>query len=192
MKNTILLVLGVFVISVASWAATPPQTAQEVYLEKMLRFYAKQDIVENKEIVTKAVMYTYEAASLLSLTAQVDTLLSMWHRESTYNPAATDPGGDSVGICQTQPKDSVHWRKFWHRRGIKLGPFTDVRTQIFFGVAAFNQKLKDAHGNVKEAVRRYNGAGPMAQLYARRVLWSRKLIFGRGYNHKKGERLQPA
>lgn len=183
--------LSVFFLGGYLRADATPVPTPEIYLQKMLRFYAKQDITNNKDIVRQSVLYTYEAASMLRLESQVDTLLSMWHRESTYDPSATDPGGESVGICQTQPKDSTRWRKFWLERGVTLGPFTDVKTQIFFGVSAFNEKLKHSKGNVKEAVRRYNGAGEMARLYARRVLWSRRLIFGHGYNHKKGERLTP-
>jgi hypothetical protein len=156
------------------------------YADTLNAFYADhRDARPDPEVVREAAEATQTAASFLCLDAQVDTMLSQWHRESAYDPASVD--GDSRGISQVRIRELPRWRAFWAARGVRLGNFyTSVQTQAFYGVAAFYEKLQAAHGNVHEAVKSYNGRGRMARRYAHRVFISRKIIFGRPW--RPGER----
>lgn len=148
-------------------------------------------------VIVKAVKYTIEAAERLGIETQTDTMLAMWHRESWYDPKADDrklvgKKLRSLGIAQTRASYMKKLRKFWLKRGKKLGPFSEIRTQAYFGVAEFYLKLEATHGDVWEAVRSYNGGGNGGQglvksrKYAHSVMTDRAVIFGRPY--KPGER----
>lgn len=156
-------------------------------LAQLKAFYSPQDKAPADFVLEQAVDATTEAAWMLCLDDQLDTMLAMWHRESAYKlDAHGAPYEDSKGITQTRMKDTPKWRAFWKARSVKLGPFSEVRTQAFFGVAEFREKLTQAKGDVKDAVRRYNGRGRKARKYADRVMVSRAVIFDRPYT--KGER----
>jgi hypothetical protein len=120
---------------------------------------------------------TVRAAKMLGIDDQVPTMLCMWHRESNYHVKPGDDG-KSFGVTQTLLNKEEHWRTFWKERGVELGTLYDPSTQVFFGVAEFSECLKQANGDEFDAVRRYNGSGWKARRYARRVFFSRKLIYG--------------
>lgn len=128
-------------------------------------------------LVLYAGQETERAASYLFIMRHVPTMLCMWHRESQFRAIAGDDG-KSWGITQIVRRREAHWRRFWLNRGIELGSLDDPTTQIFFGVAEFQEHLDLARGNEWEAVRRYNGSGPSARRYARRVFLTRQRVFG--------------
>lgn len=193
MKKLFLFLALVLVFTLNMGASSPKNKVKkdDIYTQKLLKFYNQQDHKKNERVVVEAAKYTQEAASILHIEKQVDTLLAMWHRESTYNPSATDPKGASLGVCQTQPSDSRRLYRFWKLKGVELGPFSEIRTQVYFGVAVFNAKLQKSNGNVKDAVRRYNGSGNLAKIYAHRVMISRHVIFGRSYTQNEFQKPFP-
>ena len=177
----------------ASPAWSEPHAQAKYELAQLIKFYSPQAMSPSVAVLTQAVYGTVEASTLLKIEAQADTMLSQWHRESEFNPKATGlPHEDSSGITQTRISNTAMWREFWKKRGVTLGPFKEIRTQVFFGVAEFYWKLGDAKGDVKDAVRRYNGglkgypSMGRAVRYADRVMISRKVIFNRPY--VKGEK----
>lgn len=177
------LVLALLMLPAASWSRN--------YVATMMSFYNPQDIHPNSNDLFEAVQGTEDAADLLCIGDQVDTMLCMWHRESHFDRDADDSPlvgqrRRSLGVTQTRADELRRWAKFWHDRDVHLPPFDSVRTQAYYGVAEFYTKLQLSHGGVFEAVRRYNGGGPKARAYARRVMTSRKAIFKRPY--KVGER----
>ncbi len=168
-----------------SWISVPQKTAcRSVLCDQLIHFYKGQNGI-HREYVRQATAATEEATSTLGLENQADTILAIFHRESCFNPASKGLDDDE-GIGQTMHHDRAKWYAFWQERGIHLGPFHEIRTQAYFGVAEFYEKLGCSGGDVKDAVRRYNGAGPAAQLYAERVMRSRRNIFKRPYH--RGEK----
>lgn len=168
--------------------AVHPQAKERLFMPGLAQAYDNQRV--NPATLVKAVEFTSEAADLLCISDQTDTMLAMWHRESdfeplAFNPCLRTPNQDSLGICQTQRADMQRWRKFWLKRGIKLGPFKNVGTQVYFGVAEFYTKLQANHGDVLLAVERYNGKGKQARKYASKVMKFRAKFFNRPY--KMGE-----
>ena len=133
-------------------------------------------------------------AKRLKLHHETDTLLCMAHRESALDPTTDDvlivgPKRHSVGIYQTRV-DYMPWlRQLWLERGYKLGPDDDIDTMCAYGVMEFYFHLKHWDGNVWLGVRHYNGSGPKAREYARRVFVSRRVIFHRP--HFEGEHFLP-
>ena len=198
---TVLLLLALGVMGCSpkpAYINTPTEgTITEPYLAMLAVFYQDQADRPDYNTMAQAVDATKEASALLCLEDQVPTILAMWHRESAYNPKAKGlPREDSAGVSQTRMKELKVWRPFWRSRGIILEPFkTSVRTQVFFGVAEYADKLRLAHGDVLQAVRRYNGGsmgGPglaRASRYAKKVMVSRKVIFDKPYT--KGETAEP-
>jgi hypothetical protein len=128
---------------------------------------------------------TVEAAQLLGLEDQTDTLLSMWVQESNFNSGAHGDlahHDDSIGVAQTRRFQLRHWRSFWLHRHIDLPSFSkSIRTQCFYGVAEYCEHLHAARGDVYDAVRRYNGSGQLARDYAAKVMQIRDLVFHRPY-----------
>ena len=125
---------------------------------------------------------TCEAAEILELSAQVDTMLSMWLQESHFKVAAEGDDGHSLGIAQTRLRSLRKIRALWRARGYKLPAFRgNPRTQAFFGVMEFSRHLHWARGDVFEAVRRYNGSGLRAAHYASDVMATRARLFARPY-----------
>lgn len=160
----------------------------------LVAFYKAHHPEIQSAYLREVVHHTQKWAARLCLTHEIDTILSMGHRESGFDPTADDiaitgPGKNSVGIYQTR-KDYRPWlRAFWLKRGYRLGADDDVETQVAFGVAEFYVHLGRSGGNVWGAVRRYNGSGHRAQEHARKVFVSRRVIFKRP--HYDGEAFVP-
>lgn len=130
-----------------------------------------------REVVTQVEAY----AGLLCIDDQVDTILSMIKAESDFRPHVVGDDGRSHGIGQTLKEDFSRWRKFWRKRGVELGSFYELETQIAFCVAEFYDKLYQAQpkGSVWSAVRRYNGWDRRSLRYLKRVKQFRGKIFHR-------------
>ena len=165
-------------------------------VQTLIDFYSNQKAKPKDVDVRQAIAATEEAAGILCMDPLVATFASMLHRESSFDPASKGvPGEDSEGVAQTSRSERRRLRRFWLRHGVQLGPFKEIRTQVFFGVAVFYFKLDYAKGNVKDAVRRYNGGvkGKKSMLrareYARRVMRSRDVIFKQPYRY--GESFNP-
>lgn len=124
----------------------------------------------------------------LCLEDQLDTFLSMGHRESGFDPTLIGDDGRSYGAFQMLRENEPNWRAFWKARGYRLGGIDSLDTQAAFAAAEFYTKLRVARGNLWGGVRRYNGAGYRAMWYARNVMVSRKVIFKRP--HPAGERVK--
>ena len=144
----------------------------------LLAFYCNAGHVGPRRFrrIERATYYTELAASELNIQDQTGTMLSMWVCESDFNPRCVGQFGER-GIEQSKPEEFHRWRRFWMQREVDLGPFDEIRTQMYFGVAEYDTKLLLAHGDVRQAVRRYNGSGGKACCYADRVLALRNLIF---------------
>ena len=145
----------------------------------LMTFYVHQGHISNHRarVIYRSIDYTWSAAECLGIQDHTTTMLSMWVCESDFNPDCLGTFGER-GICQTKPREFRKWRRFWLAHGVDLGPFSETKTQVYFGVAEYYSKLKLAHGVEREAVRRYNGSGGKACCYADRVLAIRSLIFG--------------
>jgi hypothetical protein len=165
------------------------QSAPSSQEKALLYFYFKADPSVQPAFLSEVVHGTEKYAKKLGLSSQVDTLLSMAHRESGFNPYADDGLGKrrSLGFYQTREQYREMLYKFWLDRKVRLGPWDSVDTQCAFGVAEFWIKLQASKGNVWEAVRRYNGGGVKAREYAAKVMISRRAIFHR--KHRKGEKI---
>jgi len=90
------------------------------------------------------------------------TIAKMEH-ESFFNPDAVGPSGE-FGLMQVYPPA---WPQFDTGRGF------DVEYNIEFGCRIFAGCLKKTNGNVREALRLYNGKGAIPEgmkPYADRVL----------------------
>lgn len=148
---------------------------------RLLRFYGKHYPKIQAEYLAEVDDAVEKWAQRLCLSSEVDTMLSMIHRESHFDPYADDGLGKrrSLGYMQTREEYMPMLREFWFEQGYHLGPDDSIDTQAAFGVAEFYMQLKRSDGNILGAVRRYNGSGPKAQLYAQRVFISRRVIFGR-------------
>ncbi len=152
----------------------------------LLKFYGKHYPKIQSEYLQEVVRNTEKWAARDHLTNQVDTFLSMGHRESTFNPFADDRDlvglkKHSVGLYQTRADYRIWLRNYWLLRGYTLGPDDSLDTQCAFGIAEFRVHLNRAGGNVWGGVRRYNGAGQAAREYARKVMVSRRIIFRHPY-----------
>lgn len=156
--------------------------------KRLFAFYAKNYPEIQLEYLSEVVSDTKRYAKKLCLGGELDTLLSMAHRESHFDMFAdTRPVEDSFGIYQTRIQYEGRLRRFWLNRGVTLGSIEDVETQCAFGVAEFWLHLQAAGGNIWGAVRRYNGSGAAAHRHAKKVFISRRVIFGRP--HVDGEKV---
>jgi hypothetical protein len=123
--------------------------------------------------------YTQDACMELGIPDQVETLLSIFIRESGLHTSAED--GVEIGIGQTQRFKVKTWRKMWARRGVHLGPFKELRTQVYMAALEYRTHLAYARGRVVDAVRRYNGSGSAARHYAKSVMRARRNFFARSW-----------
>ncbi len=178
----------------------PDSFYRPTYAEQLRAYYASFKHGEDHadlDIVDLTARYTEEAAVKLCVEDQVDTMLTQWKCESNFQPTADDSHlvghkKRSLGVTQTREKYIQRLRKQWRKLGIKLGPFGDIRTQVYLGVMEFREHLEQAGGDVREAVRRYNGGGRggkglvKAEKYAAKVMKTRAKIFGRPY--RSGEK----
>jgi hypothetical protein len=156
-------------------AATAPAFTPSPY-ERLEEFYAGcLPACVNLDHVAEVVVNAEEATAHLCIEDELKTFLAIVHRESSFNPKTDD--GDSRGVAQVRRRYEKRLRKAWSALGVKLGPITEIRTQVFMGVMVFRDKLRKAEGYTLGAVVRYNGSGDKAELYAYRVLASRGRIF---------------
>lgn len=109
-------------------------------------------------------------------------LMSLCWKESRGRPPyvgdALLPGGPSIGPMQVYRRTAKDL-KLWtppkglsdsQERDLYLQLATDEDLGIHWGVLVFQQKLKEAKGDVGNAIRRYNGSGPAAEKYRDEVL----------------------
>lgn len=174
-----------FLIPETNAANQQTPVAEQVAKQKLITAYNHAFAGErvNQQLLRECVHYTYKYSVMLCIGSQLDTELAMWHVESRFHPSEDD--GTSFGISQINPHREKEWRRFWARRHVYLPKITDPETQIAFGVAEFQEKLRFTKGNVWTAVRRYNGGGPMARKYARTVFAARKKLFNKPYTKKE-------
>ena len=177
MKYRIILLLLVLAgVAQAKPAASPARVMSNWYATFQSTWGpGDKDIVDSDQVFLVG-RDTERFARKLNLQAHVPTMLCMWHRESNYDPTLLSPK-DCYGVSQLVLTEEPRWRKFWAKRKVYLGPIDDPTTQVAFGVAEYYRKLRRSRGNVYLAVRRYNGRGPAAKEYARRVFMTRKMVF---------------
>jgi hypothetical protein len=155
--------------------AAPAQSISPA--DVMARWYASTSQDGENCLVFYAGRETEKLAARAGIGRHVPTMLSMWHRESGFRQISGDDGR-SFGITQTLLVYEPIWRKWWADRGVQLGPVSDPRTQIAYGVAEFWHCLRDQKGDEFQAVRQYNGSSFRAYAYARRVFATRRRVFG--------------
>jgi hypothetical protein len=145
--------------------------------DRMAAFYDAVPIRRSEGHIEFVAEETARFAKELNIERYTEIMLCMWHRESAFQQHLND--GDSYGVTQVRKRYWKRLYKFWLDRGHVLGDISDPSTQAAFGVAMFHEHLKLADGNPWEAVRRYNGSGPKAMRYLKRVRASYKRIYGR-------------
>lgn len=110
-------------------------------------------------------------------------LMAIVNNESRGDPKnylgdATLGGGPSIGPMQVY-RSTAKDLKLWapppgatveQERAAYALLAKDEALGIRWGVAVFASKLKLAGGNVTEAIRRYNGSGPLAEAYRDRAV----------------------
>lgn len=169
-------------------ALTPPLQGSTREERALIRHYVHVMPKLQPEYLSEVVRDTKRFARMLCLEGHLDTLLSMAHRESQFDMTLDSrPAEDSFGIYQVRRMYEASLRRFWQKRGVRLGDIEDAETQCAFGVAMFWIKLQKSGGNIWGGVRRYNGRGEQAHAYAKKVFISRRVIFGRP--HADGERV---
>jgi soluble lytic murein transglycosylase-like protein len=110
------------------------------------------------------------------LEARGDYVLAMMHRESWMNPEA--PGaGREWGLMQIHPSGEPWIFPELARRGLPRINKRDPDHQIAAGVCELWLKIKWKRGNFRKAVKAYNGSGPKAEEYLRKVDETRREIF---------------
>ena len=188
-KLSILLLVAIPLLLALKIKPTPEDAHLEAVQYALRHSYATvyrhEATRTNDVILSCSVAYVEKFSRLLNLEGADDTLLAMYHIESRFDITALGDDKKCFGIGQTLITDEPKWRSFWKRRGIILGPDTNLETQVAFSVAEFQAKLQLAHGDLRESVRRYNGAGPRARNYAHLVMRARRIIFKHPY--VKGE-----
>lgn len=97
-----------------------------------------------------------------------DITIAKMEHESFFNPAAIGPLGE-YGLMQIY---SPAWPQFNIARGF------DIEYNLDFGIQIFAGCLKQANGDIREALRLYNGRGALPEgvlPYADRVLGGRSM-----------------
>ena len=87
--------------------------------------------------------------------------------ESSWRPWAVGAAGE-VGLCQVRP--DLH--------GASAAELVNIDDNVATAAKVLRQCFVRSGGDVLRAVARYNGAGPTARRYARKVLVERKRIIG--------------
>lgn len=122
---------------------------------------------------------TERSAWLLGVGLDTQVLLTQWMVESDFDPAART--GACFGIPQVNQHDLPYYYDQLKKVMPSIPPLAGILKypdcQIALGVMAFKCKLRDAHGNLWDAVRRYNGGGPAARRYQRDVKRLYRRIF---------------
>lgn len=141
--------------------------------DKLAKFYAGMDV--DLDVVAQATAHAEDAAAILCMDDMVQSYLSMIHRESGFDPATDDK--DSRHVAQVRRRYEKRLTKAWKALGVDFKG-DGIKASVYMGMMMFRDKLREAHGDVFGGIRRYNGKGPKAELYAYRVLASRQRIFG--------------
>jgi hypothetical protein len=157
------------------------KSVQAELLAKYNTIFKQEKTRTNDAILKDTVQYAFKYSELVGLESQVDTELAVFHVESRFDPKCTGDHNRSYGIGQTARRQEKCWRAFWLRRGVKLGPIDSLETQVAFSVAELAFCIKKAGGDVKDGVRRYNGAGPLARKYVVYVMRARRILFAHQY-----------
>lgn len=156
----------------------------------LVDFYAKHYPGTDPDLLRLIAKDARDACEELCLSGEADTLLAMLHVESSMTPGVLGDDGRSEGLGQTLRSKKKALRRFWKARGVELGVFEDPTTQVYFAAAELKEMLGYSRGDLKEAVRRYNGSGWMARRHAERVMRARRNIFNRPY--EPGEWADPS
>lgn len=161
-------------------------------VDKIVAEYYRKRLHRNGDVVEYAAQETMRFASLINeaagrgktnseglLTADdIVAMLAMWHVESEGTPGVPGFDGKSDGYCQVLKKAQPQARRSWKRLGVDVGPSKGISAQVAFGVMVYHQKLASVHGDTDKAIERYNGKGPRAKAYLKKVKRARKNIFG--------------
>ena len=103
-------------------------------------------------------------------------LLAVVGVESSWRPWALGNVGE-VGLCQVRPE--LH--------GFSTAELIDPEANVAAAARILQACLARSDGDLKGAVRRYNGAGPAAERYAAKVLAEhRRLLAAQGRSKRKG------
>jgi hypothetical protein len=113
----------------------------------------------------------------------VRALMAIVHNESGGKPSNTlgdtsASGGPSIGFMQVYRSTAEDLGLWTPPAGATVSQAKQAYTElagnhargIAWGVAVFKDKLERAKGDIVEAVRRYNGSGPMAEAYRDKAL----------------------
>lgn len=156
--------------------STKPILSDSPPEQKIVEFYkSNYPTAKGVPFIPETAFWTRYYARKIGTEEHFETMLSMWHRESAFDPKTDD--GDSIGVTQTRRRYFKRLRKQWLKLGVTLPSIKTVQTQCAFGVLEFKQHLGYAKGDEIEAIRRYNGSGWRAKRYQKRVLRSRRIIF---------------
>jgi len=118
-------------------------------------------------------VYASEDLDLLVERVSEDTgveaalLAAVMTKESTCRPDAIGDAGE-IGLTQVHPRV---WTRQLRKQGFieSEGDLFDPETNLRCSAHILGGHLKRSDGNVWQALRRYNGAGPKARKYADRV-----------------------
>jgi len=114
-------------------------------------------------IAQEAERATKHYAEILGWQDWVPVFLCMWNEESHFSPglANIDRLGKAgeFGIGQVMPDQMNGARRFWERRGVRLGSICEVDTQVALGLAVFAQKIRRSL-SLRQAIHDYNGGEP--------------------------------
>lgn len=151
--------------------------------EELIFSFYKQHYshLEGYNHVAESAFWLRYYARLAGIEEHLETLLCIAHRESAFDPSAKSAHEDSRGFMQTRARYEPRLRRWWAARGVRFPSHREIQAQAAFGVAEFREHWLIAHGNVDEALGRYNAGknwdGRLGKRYRRRVLLSRKIIF---------------
>lgn len=152
-------------------------STQTRLIEKYSTVFRTEKIRTNDLILKDTVCYAFKYSKILGIDSAVDTELAIFHIESRFDPTASGDHNKSFGVGQTCREHEHRWRDYWKKRGVTLGPFESLETQVAFSVAELAFCLSKSHGDLKGGVRRYNGAGPRARKYVVQVMRARRILF---------------
>lgn len=133
--------------------------------EKIQGIYSNQGISKSFRMVHQTVKQAFDIASAYEIDLpdgmRAETfayyLLAFASKESDFNPMIVGKAGDG-GICQTLKKDYPRLVRKARRRGLDFkDDITSIRTGLICCAEEFIEKLRLTHGNINEAVWKYNG-----------------------------------
>lgn len=194
MRARILFLAAVLQLSGISGTLLAPPVKPQDPETQLAAFYKRHFPVKEAKYIHAVCVYTTKYARVVGLEDEVPLLLSMAFRESGFNPLAVgNPKIEkSFGIYQTQQQYLKKLRAWWLSNNCDLPGDQTIEAQCAYGVSELFMKISDSHGDLLDAVRRFNGGGKggkglkTAQSYSHNVMKARKMIFEIKY--AKGER----